>query len=486
MKRLGLLTVVTVLSLSLAITPVFAPGVFSPEPSYAATAGQEDPNFTMTDSTLNKLDGMTVTKVKKDPKLAPLLEDPTFTRYFDITSSGVIKKKKVDTDEVDQFIAAMDANAEGINSKELAQVNSDMTSVGCGVSGIGKAQVPSKYSSLARANCIDISWWQGTVTPEKWQQIKAAGVTHAIIRCGYSTLADGTKNIDSTFDNNIKTAYNAGIKVGVYYYSTATTAAEAKAEADYVVSQLANYRQYISMPVAFDYETGGRLTASVMKKNGTASCIAFCDAIQAAGYTPMVYANYTTLTSYIDYKTLQSKYRIWLAHYTTNGVATEYPGDYAIWQYSSSGKVNGLSGNVDINYVFGDGGTAVPGVAAGSTAVMPAKGAAAVTTCSMNYRKGPSTSKKVVGSYPKGTLVYFTSTTGNWAKLSNGYYMNRSNMKYTAKTKCKVNYRTGPGTKYKKKGTYKKGTYVTIVSVKNGWAKLDNGYYLAVHNTKKQ
>ena len=146
---------------------------------------------------------------------------------------------------------------------------------------IALIKTPAKYSKHNRYNCIDISWWQGKLSDDSWQKIKGAGVTHVIVRCGYSTLRSGEHNMDSTFSNNLNRAYKAGLKVGVYYYSTAVSPAEAKSEAKYVVSVIKNYRDKITLPVAFDYETGGRLTSKVMKSVGTESCKAFCDKIAA-------------------------------------------------------------------------------------------------------------------------------------------------------------------------------------------------------------
>ena len=240
------------------------------------------------------------------------------------------------------------------------------------------------------------------------------------------------------------------------------------------------------MPVAYDYETGGRLTSSVMKKNGTASCIAFCDYIQSAGYTPMVYANYTTLCKYISYPTLESKYKIWLANYTTNGIATTYPGSYWMWQYSSSGKVNGLSGSIDINYIFDNnqGSSSTTPVTPSDT--MVSNGYKGITTCQLNYRTGPGTKYTKIGSFKNGTTIYLSKFSGNWAKLTNGYWVSRGHVKYIAKTTSSLNYRKGPGTNYKKKGTYKKGKILTVVSVKNNWAKLSNGYYVSSKYITKQ
>ncbi len=448
------------------------------------TAAVEMPDIT-SDNAFEGLEGLNISDVEQDPELCALLEDPTFYRYYEVDENGILCKKQFDLDEVDQFIAAADANAEGIDDVDNIQP-CDITAMGGGVTGLGKGQTPAKYAGYTRYHCIDISWWQGSISAANWKKIRAAGVTHAIIRCGYSSLSNGAHNMDSTFANNVNGAYNAGIRVGVYYYSTAVNASEAASEAKYVNTLLTNYRSKITLPVAFDYETGGRLTAKVMKSAGTASCTAFCDTIRAAGYEPMVYANYNTLTKYIDYVTLQSKYKIWLANYTTNGTATTYPGNFWMWQYSSSGIVNGISKRVDINYIFDSAQAAAPAAspaAAPAAAAIPAGCHKAVTTCKMKYRTGPSKKKKVKGSYPKSTTVYIKSFHGNWAKLSNGYYMNRSHLKYTAKTRDAVNYRTGPGTKYKRKGTYKKGVTVTIVQVKNGWARMSNGKWLAVKYT---
>ncbi|MDO4176783.1 MAG: GH25 family lysozyme [Bacillota bacterium] len=488
-RTAGLL-VAAIACLSMAVSPVF----MSNEQAMASEVDTQDvtgAGLVMTDEMYDQIDGKYVKDLQADPEMAVLMDDPTFLRYFDIADNGKITKKQVETDEVDQFIAEMDANAEGISDSEIVEMNSDMSCMGCGVSGLGKAQMPGKYCSQTRYHCIDISYWQGKITDANWQKIRNAGVTHVILRVGYSGLSNGKHNPDSVFDNNIRGAYKAGLKIGVYYYSTATTSSEALSEAKYTVELLKNYKDMITLPVAFDYETGGRLSASVMKKSGNASCTAYCDYIKSSGYTPMVYANYVTLTNYLDYKTLEGKYPIWLANYTTSGSATTYPGNYCIWQYSSSGKVNGLSGSIDINYVFnnGQGGFTAEGTNPSMTATVPSsteKSYKIITRSKMNIRTGPSTSKKKVGTVTKGKAVYATSINGSWAKLTNGYYMSLSSCKFVAKTTTSVNYRTGPGTKYKKKGTYSKGKTITVISIKNGWAKMDNGRWLSAKYIKIQ
>ena len=444
------------------------------------------------------LAGMNVADIENNPELCFLLDDPTFFRYYEIDENGIVCEKHVDLDEVEKFLAEADANADGIDDVDNVETNGDITAMGGGVTGLGKGQTPAKYAGHNRYHCIDISWWQGNISADGWQKIKAAGVTHVIARCGYSALKTGAHNSDSTFANNVNGAYAAGIKVGVYYYSTAVSAAEAQSEAQYVTTLLADYKSKITLPVAFDYETGGRLTSSVMKSVGTASCTAFCDTIRAAGYTPMVYANYNTLNNYIDYRTLQSKYKIWLANYTTNGTATTYAGDYWMWQYSSSGVINGLSKKVDINYIF-EPKSAAPAPAVSSNPVKPAAPKPVSYTTykvksKVNYRTGPGTNYKKKGVYKKGKILNVVSISNGWAKLDNGCYLSSKHIKkvsassgsssYTAKTTTSVNYRTGPGTKYKIKGTYKKGTKVTIKSKKNGWGLMSNGYYISLNYVK--
>lgn len=496
MKQIATIILTCIIGLSMTLAPtLMAEHVYADdeqaqaeEMQQAAESAVEEMNepALTEDSVFEGLAGVNIADIENDPDLCYILDDPTFYRYYDVDENGVLSEKKVDLDEIEEFIMSADASAEGFDDADNIQP-CDITAMGGGVTGLGKGQTPSKYAAYNRYHCIDISWWQGSISEANWKKIKTAGVTHAIIRCGYSTLSGGKHNTDSTFAGNVNGAYKAGVKIGVYYYSTAVSASEAKSEAQYVTSILSSYKSKITLPVAFDYETGGRLTAKVMKSVGTASCTAFCDTIKAAGYTPMVYANYNTLTKFIDYKTLQSKYKIWLANYTTNGAATTYPGDYWMWQYSSSGIVNGLSKRVDINYIF-EPKNAAPAQAAAPAAkpnadAIPEGCHKAVTTCKMNYRTGPSTKKTIKGSVKKGTTVYIKSFHGNWAKLDSGYYMNRSHLKYTAKTKGTVNYRTGPGTQYKKKGTYKKGVKITIVKVKNGWAKMKNGRWLSVKYT---
>ncbi|MDO4869057.1 MAG: GH25 family lysozyme [Bacillota bacterium] len=497
---------VMVLTGVIGFSMTFAGGVTS-----AAYAASDD-------MTYEDFEGKNVEKLKKDEDTKALADDPELYRYYKVDKDGDLSEKKVEPDEVDKFIQEMDKNAEGINDKTLTKMSDDMMCVGCGVSGLGKAEIPSKYKKYKRYHAIDISWWQNDISAADWKKVKNAGVTHVIIRTSYTSLSSFTLNKDSKFATNIQRAYDAGMKIGVYHFSQATTVSEAEKEAAYVIDILKDKKSKVSLPVVFDYETNsaGRLNMSKLKKlasDGTSTkiCKAFCDKVKAAGYTPMLYANYTTLKNYLDYNTLQKTYRIWLANYTTNGSATTYPGEYWMWQYSSSGKVNGLSGSIDINYIFenGQGGssttpeteatsgdessqeTTAPTTKPTDFTVKPVTPYKAKTKCKLNYRTGPGTNYTKKGTFRKGKTVNVVGKSGDWSKLKNGYFVKTkrltkitSSSSYKVKVTTDLNYRKGPGTNYKVLGTYSKGKVVTITSKKNGWGKTSKGYIFLAYTKK--
>lgn len=188
---------------------------------------------------------------------------------------------------------------------------------------------------------IDVSYHQGTIN---WSKVKAAGIEFAILRIGYG-MYDNQK--DAQFENNYKNARAAGVPVGVYHYSYATSVAEAEREANLVVKWL-NGRD-LEYPVYFDIEDNSM--AGLGKSTLNAMCRAFCEIIENAGYWAGIYSNKNWATNIISGAELGKDYTYWIAQY--NDKCT-YNGPYAIWQYSSSGKVNGISGNVDMNYQYAE------------------------------------------------------------------------------------------------------------------------------------
>lgn len=190
---------------------------------------------------------------------------------------------------------------------------------------------------------IDVSKWNGKID---WKAVKNSGISYVIIRCGYRGSSQGKLIEDPKFTTNIKGATEAGLKVGVYFFTQATDEIEAVEEASYVIDKIKNYR--ISYPVFLDVEPSGGRGDKIDKATRTAVCKAFCETIQRAGYTAGIYANKTWLNEKMDASQL-SGYKIWLAQYAA---APTYTGRYDMWQYTSKGKVTGISGDVDLNLSY--------------------------------------------------------------------------------------------------------------------------------------
>lgn len=195
---------------------------------------------------------------------------------------------------------------------------------------------------------IDVSVYQGEID---WQQVAAAGIDFAIIRVGYRGYgSEGKMMPDKYYTQNIQGALNAGLDVGVYYFSQAITVEEARQEAAYVIEQVKDYP--LTYPVVFDWERqnyAGSRTQTVPSVNTMCQMAnAFCADITAAGYQAMVYFNPSEGYKQYDLSQLMN-YPFWLAQY--NNLPTFYY-DFDMWQYTSSGRVPGISGNVDMNLRF--------------------------------------------------------------------------------------------------------------------------------------
>ncbi len=191
---------------------------------------------------------------------------------------------------------------------------------------------------------IDVSKWQGTID---WGAVASSGISFAIIRAGYRGSSTGALIEDPYFKQNIKGATNAGIKVGVYFFTQAITEAEAVEEASMVLSLVSGYK--ITYPIFIDTESATNGRANGLSTSArTAIVSAFCKTIKNAGYTPGVYASKSWYTSKLNASSLSS-YCIWVAQYNSS---CTYTGKYNMWQYSSTGSVSGISGNVDMNISY--------------------------------------------------------------------------------------------------------------------------------------
>lgn len=205
----------------------------------------------------------------------------------------------------------------------------------------GDGVLSSKVGGLG----IDVSKWNGSIN---WTKVKNSGVGYVIIRCGYRGSSQGTLIEDPTYKANIQGAIAAGLKVGVYFYSQAINQVEAVEEASMVLNLIKGYK--ISYPVFIDIEASGGRADAIDKNTRTAVAQAFCETVQASGYAAGVYSGKNWFETKMNAASLE-KYKIWVAHYN-NATATTYKGRYDIWQYSSTGKIDGISGNVDLNLSY--------------------------------------------------------------------------------------------------------------------------------------
>lgn len=196
---------------------------------------------------------------------------------------------------------------------------------------------------------IDVSKHQGNID---WTKVAADGVEFAFIRVGLRGYGTEGKLVeDEYFEQNIKGALQAGIKVGVYFYSQAITDAELLEEANLVLEKVKPYN--IELPIVFDVEkvSGGKGRANELSvEERTRLTALFCQTVQDAGYKPMIYHNMEMGTLMLDLGQLE-QYDKWFAYYNDD---LYYPYAYKVWQYSEKGAVDGINEEVDLNIWFGD------------------------------------------------------------------------------------------------------------------------------------
>lgn len=213
-------------------------------------------------------------------------------------------------------------------------------------------QYEDNYLRLRRGESrtgIDVSHWQKLID---WEQVAASGVDFAMIRLGYRGYEQGSLNVDTYATANLDGAIAAGLDVGVYFFSQATTPEEAEEEAYFVMELLEPYREHITMPVVFDWEhvsDSDARTANLRDPDILTDCtLAFLQTVEAGGYRPMVYFNRTQSWKYLNLEELK-EYEFWLAAYTQR---MEFPYKVHMWQYTDKGTVPGVKGNCDINVYF--------------------------------------------------------------------------------------------------------------------------------------
>ena len=189
---------------------------------------------------------------------------------------------------------------------------------------------------------IDVSEFQGKID---WEKVKNDGIEFAILRCGYGM--DFLNQDDVEYERNANECERLGIPYGVYLMSYANTVEKARSEAKHVLRLIEGRK--ISLGVWYDIEDNGT-SGAINKETLTNIINTFCNTIKNAGYKVGVYANLNWLENKIE-KTIKDNYDIWVAQYYSK---CEYEGKYIMWQHTSSGKVNGISTNVDMNILYKD------------------------------------------------------------------------------------------------------------------------------------
>lgn len=275
-------------------------------------------------------------------------EDGDYLKRYELYQEEGVKRAFEDDDDIPGTIEAMSEE-----ELELMAANGGTTkSPFTGKTYTHAAVHKGKTVVLG----IDVSKWQSSVD---WHKVKAAGVKYVILRCGYTRVHSFNMNKDERFDKFIQDAHDAGLKIGIYYFSQATTVSEAEKEAKKTLEQISPYKSWITLPVFMDIETGKMSGKAyrinkVSRSQGTKNVQAYCKIIKDAGYKAYYYGNPNDLANMCDVAQL-GDYGCWLARYATS---TTYSGSYDYWQYTSVGKVNGIKGGVDCNFWYTGKGTA--------------------------------------------------------------------------------------------------------------------------------
>lgn len=242
-------------------------------------------------------------------------------RVLDDIEYMILTEDDIDVEKDDKFLHSAEETADGSENTELGFAN-----------GSGKLG-------------IDVSRWNKEID---WEKVKADGIEFAIIRCGYRGATSGSLVLDAMYEANIRGAIEAGIPVGVYFFTQATSEVEAVEEASMVISLIENYD--VDYPVFLDSESaGGNGRADqIDAEERTRYHKAFLETIASAGYETGVYASKNWLNNRLDMTKL-SQYKVWLAEYADAPTYEEY---YDMWQYTSKGTVDGIETRVDLDLSF--------------------------------------------------------------------------------------------------------------------------------------
>ena len=358
---------------------------------------------------------------------------------------------------------------------------------------------------------IDVSKWNGDID---WKSVKDAGADYVIIRAGY-----GRSTVDEKFYQNIEGAREAGLKIGIYWFSYASSVENAKIEAQKCIEVISNYKESITYPVFFDYEYASRDYAekqgvTITKELATEMANTFINTVKSAGYVTGLYTNKDFGNKYFSEDIINSN-NLWVAQYASKNT---YGRAHDMWQFTEKGIINGINGNVDLNYTC-----LIPeGVtinntnadnnnnnvdnntnadnnnnnnvdnnnnADNNTSITSENG---VTTANLNLRQGTSTSSKILTTIPKGkTIEILDKSNTSWYRVRyngktgyvssqyisiNGNSNSNNNTSTTSEngvTTANLNLRQGTSTSSKILTTIPKGKTIEILDKSNtSWYRV--------------
>ncbi len=233
------------------------------------------------------------------------------------------------------------------------------------------ALIPSSESkAIDLHEGIDVSQWQDNID---WNAVRSSGREYAIIKACGRGWSQGTLKDDPACFWHVLGAKSAGLQVGLYSYSQATNEWEAMEEANRLADLADGFKSGgfpIDLPLVFDYEFSGKSDGYLDRANlsydqKTVICQAFCNAVRARGYQPMIYANTNMLTAHMNGYSLSQSNPIWVAEYGSNNgsysrFCPSFYGNYTCWQYTSRGAVPGINGFCDLDLWYGPIGATEP------------------------------------------------------------------------------------------------------------------------------
>lgn len=268
----------------------------------------------------------------------------------------------------------------------------------------------SKFSSASPvsfpiADGIDVSTFQGNID---WEKVRANGIKFAMIRMGFGSYTGSNCKLDKCFETNVANATKAGVDIGCYFYTYATSTTAIKAEADFVVQTLSSYPGVFTYPIALDMEDPKVLNRVKDKKVLTDMILTFVNTLESAGYYCSVYANRNWFDNLLNDSKLQ-RVDHWLAEWN---LPPKYKNPYGLWQYTSSSTVPGISGRVDKNKAFKDYPSIIKsnklnGFGSTSETVKPIPSVQPAATPSVTPKPVAPQKPQPVFKFKKGDKVYF-------------------------------------------------------------------------------